>query len=95
LKITENYKIINRDVIKFLQKPPESTFDIIFADPPFTKQMADEVMATMSASALFAPNTIMAIESARKEKLEKEYGDLICSDQREFGDKILSFFTRR
>lgn len=91
LKIAEGYKIINRDVIKFIQNPPDTAFDIIFADPPFTKQMADEVMSTMSKSTLFATHTIMAIESARKEKLEREYGDLICTDQREFGDKILSF----
>jgi 16S rRNA G966 N2-methylase RsmD len=69
-------------------------FDVIFADPPFTKQMADEVMTLMSQSPLFGKNTIMAIESARREKLEPQYGNLIRSDQRIFGDKILSFFTK-
>jgi 16S rRNA (guanine966-N2)-methyltransferase len=95
LKVTEPYYIQSKNVIQFLQKPPEKTFDIIFADPPFTKQMADEVMTAASQSSVFGKNTIMAIESAKKEKLEAEYGDLIRSDQRIFGDKILSFFIRK
>jgi hypothetical protein len=36
----------------------------------------------------------MAIESAKREKLEAQYGSLIRSDHRVFGDKILSFFTK-
>lgn len=95
LEVTEPYSIQNKDVIRFLQKPPEGVFDIIFADPPFTKQMADEVMLTVSQCSIFGDHTIMAIESAKKEKLESEYGDLIRSDQRIFGDKILSFFTKK
>ncbi len=95
LKVTEPYTVQNKDVIRFLQMPPEKTFDIIFADPPFTKQMADEVMAAASQSSVFGNNTIMAIESAKKEKLEAEYGELIRSDQRIFGDKILSFFIKK
>ena len=31
------------------------------------------------------------VNKSLKEKLEMEYGELICSDKREFGDKILSF----
>lgn len=94
LKVTETHSIWNKDVLRFLEKPPEKTFDIIFADPPFTKQMADEVMTLVSQSSVFADHTIMAIESAKREKLEETYGDLVRSDQRVFGDKILSFFTK-
>jgi len=97
LKVTESYHILNKEVIQFIQKAPPSQsqplpFDIIFIDPPFTKQMADEVMKTLSVSQLFMPTTLIAIESAKKEKLELNYSPLICSDQRHFGDKVLSFF---
>lgn len=94
LKVTETHSIWNKDVLRFLENPPEKTFDIIFADPPFTKQMADEVMTFASQSSVFAEHTIMAIESAKREKLADTYGDLVRSDQRVFGDKILSFFTK-
>jgi 16S rRNA (guanine966-N2)-methyltransferase len=94
LKVTEPHQIINKDVIRFLQNPPDTVFDVIFADPPFTKQMADEVMTAASVSTIFGEKTIMAIESAKREKLEAQYGSLIRSDHRVFGDKILSFFTK-
>lgn len=70
-----------------------SSFDVIFADPPFTKEMADDVLKALSESHLFGPHTIMAIESAKREKLDSQYGPLIRTDHRAFGDKILSFFT--
>jgi 16S rRNA (guanine966-N2)-methyltransferase len=94
LKVTEPHVVWNQDVLRFLNKPTSSGFDIIFADPPFTEAMADEVLTVASQSEVFGLNTIMAIESAKKEKLEKQYGDVILTDQRVFGDKILSFFRK-
>lgn len=95
LKVTEPHTVWNQDVIRFLQKPPNSNFDIIFADPPFTREMADEVLTVISTSPVFSAHSVLAIESAKREKLEDNYGDVIRSDQRIFGDKILSFFTKR
>jgi len=95
LKLTELYFIINKDVIEFLKTPHSKKFDIILIDPPFTKQMADEVMLKLSQSFLFHENTIIAIESAKKEKLEQSYNSLCCIDQRHFGDKVLSFFRQK
>lgn len=95
LKVTEPHAIWNKNVIQFLEKPPGNlTFDVIFADPPFTKAMADQVLTVASKSPAFGAHTILAIESAKREKLEDCYGDVIRSDKRVFGDKILSFFTK-
>jgi 16S rRNA G966 N2-methylase RsmD len=55
--------------------------------------MAHDVIMAADVSRVFAPQTIMAIESARREKVEKSYSNLVMYDQREFGDKFLSFFT--
>lgn len=84
-------------MIQFIQKAPLSQsqplpFDIIFIDPPFTKQMADEVMKTLSVSQLFMPTTLIAIESAKK-KVRLNYSPLICSDQRHFGDKVAELLS--
>ena len=55
----------------------------------------DEAMKAASQSLAFGDHTIMAIESARREKLDASYGNLELSDRREFGDKILSFFVKK
>lgn len=95
LKISEGFQIINKDVISFLNNYAGDSFDVIFADPPFTQQMAHEVMEAADASKVFKPETLMMIESARREKILDDYTSLTRYNHREFGDKILSFFKKK
>lgn len=96
LKVTQNFKIIQKDVLKFLKQYEDEPFHIIFADPPFTETMADEVMNHASQSAAFGSQTIMAIESAKREKILDSYSnDVELMDRRIFGDKVLSFFHKK
>jgi 16S rRNA (guanine966-N2)-methyltransferase len=94
LKISEAYKIIQKDVLSFLKTYQGEPFDVIFADPPFTEVMAHDVMQAICESKVFAPTTVMTIESARKEKILDHYTSLERYDVREFGDKVLSFFRK-
>lgn len=84
-----------QDVIRFLKTYEGEPFDVIFADPPFTEEMAHEVMEAADRSQAFGANTLMSIESARRERIDDEYQTLIRSDHREFGDKILSFYRKK
>jgi 16S rRNA (guanine966-N2)-methyltransferase len=96
LKITEGFTVIAKDVLKFLNQYEGEAFDVIFADPPFTEEMADEVMLTASQSKAFGEQTIMAIESAKREKILDEYANNVALvDRRVFGDKILSFYSKK
>lgn len=92
---SDEYKIINKDVLSFLKSYEGETFEIVFADPPFTEKMAHKVMEEAAQSKVFGVQTLMAIESERRERMEEEYGDLERYDHREFGDKILSFFSKK
>lgn len=95
LKVTEPYKILQKDVISFLRSYEGEPFDIIFADPPFTEAMAHDVMLAASGSKVFHQDTLMMIESARREKILDDYPELSRYDVREFGDKFLSFFQKK
>ena len=90
-----SYKIINMEVISFLKSYKGAPFDIILADPPFTEKMAHFVVEAASQSEAFGPNTLLAIESERKERMDDEYGDLIRYKVKEFGDKYLSIFRHK
>lgn len=90
-----DYRIINMDVLAYLKGYENEAYDIIFADPPFTEKMAHKVMEYASTSKAFGAQTLLTIESERKERMEDEYGDLERYDHREFGDKILSFFSKK
>ena len=90
-----DYKVVNMDVLSYLKKYEGEPFDIIFADPPFTEKMAHAVMEHASASAAFGAETLLTIESEKRERMEEAYGDLERYDQRAFGYKILSFFRKK
>ncbi|MBL7669284.1 MAG: 16S rRNA (guanine(966)-N(2))-methyltransferase RsmD [Bdellovibrionaceae bacterium] len=91
----EQYKIILKDVPGYLKQYQGEPFKLILVDPPFTKKMAHEVMLAASQSEAMGPNTVLTIESESHERLETAYGDIFLFDSREYGDKTLSFFTKK
>ena len=95
LKVSESYKILQKDVLSFLRNYEGEPFDLIFADPPFTEQMAHDVMLAADVSKVFQAGTLFMIESARREKILDDYPTLTRYDVREFGDKVLSFFQKK
>ncbi len=99
LKIVEPYKILHQDVLQFLANNNKTSanfemVDLILIDPPFTQALSDQVLTLLTKCHFITPETLIAIESAKKERLEKQYSDLIQIDQRVFGDKLLSFFRK-
>ncbi len=100
LKVSEPFQIVQKDVLSFLKSYQGEPFDLIFADPPFTEEMAHDVMVAADGSQVFHPagaevNTLFMIESGRREKILGDYPTLTRYDAREFGDKFLSFFRKK
>ncbi|MBX3018357.1 MAG: 16S rRNA (guanine(966)-N(2))-methyltransferase RsmD [Bdellovibrionaceae bacterium] len=95
LKLTEDHRIMTADVFHFLKRYKDEPFDLIFIDPPFTEAIADKVMGAVARSSSFHSNTLIAIESGRREKIGEDYKTLIRYDHREFGDKVLSLFRAK
>ncbi len=82
-----------KDVQTFLKQEKNTIYDLIFIDPPFTEKMAHDVMTTVGSSSVFGSETRIVIESIKQEKIENQYGPLICYDRLDYGDKFLSFFA--
>ena len=99
---SDRFSIVKSEALSFLKKQSQklssvSPYDLILLDPPFTKAMAHDLLQCLASyKELLSPSGgRIAIESARKERLEAEYGDLLRYSRKEFGDKILSWFTHR
>lgn len=96
LKISRDEQtVIQKDVFSFINSYQGEAFDIIFIDPPFTEKLADDVMTALASSQCFHQNTLIAIEAIKQEKIESHYGDLICYDKQDYGDKSLSLFSKK
>ncbi len=87
--------VTKKDVFSYLKNFTGEPFDLIFVDPPFTEKLAHDVMTQLAVSHTFSSATTIAIESAKKERIEDTYDQLVCVDRRNFGDKILSFFETK
>ena len=88
----KNFRIVKQEALQFLSRCTQK-FDLILVDPHFTEQMGAEVMLALSESQVFGPQTVIAIETSKKEDFGVAFGRLQCARQKKFGDKTLSFFA--
>ena len=89
------YKIHKQDVLVHLKKYTGKPYSLILVDPPFTEKMAHDVMLALDASRCFDENTLIAIESQKKERIDEAYTHLYRYDFNDYGDKVLSFFAKK
>ncbi len=89
----ENYEIISAPVekgIKLLGKRREQ-FDIIFADPPYEKDIVRKIFHLQGIGDLIPHDGVVVIQHSLREKLDLDIDNIILADQRKYGDTILSF----
>ena len=89
------YAIFKQDVLQFLKGYAGLPYDLILVDPPFTEKMAHDVMQALDLSACYDVDTLIAIESHKKERIDEAYTKLYRYDFRDYGDKVLSFFKQK
>lgn len=85
-------EVIAMDVMKFLSSYKGAPYNIILIDPPFTKELAHPTMLRVAESAAIDSDSLVVIESSKRERLDSDYNDLKRYDVREFGDKTVSYF---
>lgn len=69
-------------------------FDIIFADPPFTNLIIEDILKPVSDSKILADEGLLIIHHPAYNKTFKEVvGILKCSRQANYGQNVLSFYT--
>jgi len=95
LKIEEGFKIFPVDDFKYMQAYEGPPYDLVIADPPFTRAWAHDLGEAIGAGNLIHNDSRVVIEASSKERMDAEYPGLIRLDQRTFGDKNLNFFGRR
>jgi 16S rRNA (guanine966-N2)-methyltransferase len=82
------------DVLKYLRQYAGSPYDLILADPPFTEKLADQVLEGLSQSQAVGRDTIIMIESSSHEIVKETYKGLEKKDERDYGDKRVSFWRK-
>ena len=78
--------------LKLLIKKGER-FDHIFLDPPYGKGMVEKSLKMLSRGEILKEGGIITLKHSDRELPLERYGNLILSDQRDYGRQHVSFFT--
>ncbi len=91
LRVQSEVIVHKSDVFQFLKSVgQEKAPDIIFVDPPFTRELAHSSMQALQEADV--TNCKIVIESKKQERIDDNYGMLQLLDRKGFGDKTLSIF---
>ncbi|MBN1828378.1 MAG: 16S rRNA (guanine(966)-N(2))-methyltransferase RsmD [Deltaproteobacteria bacterium] len=66
-------------------------YEVIFADPPYNRGLADQVLELLDRHQLLPEGGILIVEHSRHESCN-ERGSFVLSNRRTYGDTVLSFF---
>ncbi len=104
LDLADQSRLVRSDVLTFLKRAggggagtPDSSprFDLIFADPPYGKGIAQRTLALLDSStdALLAKGATVVIEAGRRDAIDFEsLGLLHESGTRQYGETTIHFF---
>ena len=70
-------------------------FDILFADPPYDEGFLPEILMCLEGAELLAENGMIVLQhSVREDPKESLPQTLVMTDQRRYGDTLLSFLKK-
>jgi 16S rRNA (guanine966-N2)-methyltransferase len=70
-------------------------FDLVFSDPPYEHQLVERPLHLLAHGDLIEENGLVVVEHHRNDPLSRRVATLRMSDERRFGDTVLSFFRKR
>lgn len=83
-------KLYRQDVFYFLKKYKKNPFNIIFADPPFPKQLGVSLIKALKSSSACDKKSLIILELSSKEYFPED--EVLLRLKKSFGDAIVYFF---
>jgi 16S rRNA (guanine(966)-N(2))-methyltransferase RsmD len=88
------YHLEAEKAIKLLSLDNKS-FDIIFIDPPYLKEMAKKILQTLEGYDILSPNGLIVVQHSKAEKLPGDSLKLSLIKEAKYGDTWLSIFRKK
>jgi 16S rRNA (guanine966-N2)-methyltransferase len=84
-------KIWRRDATRLGPCAPQSPFDLVFADPPYGKNLGEKALASLVEGQWLSPKAVVVLEEAERADIAEVPG-LTLLDQRVYGDTQVLFY---
>ena len=91
----DGIRVIQWDIARSLEclRPYAQTFDLVFLDPPYQRELASVAMQHLLLSGCLAPEAVLVVEHEARSAPEVESERFTCIDRRRYGRTGLSFFS--
>ncbi len=86
-------KIFRRDATRLGEVGTIAPFDLVFADPPYGKNLAEPALSAARDGGWLAPGALMVVEEAADATFAPDI-DFVIADERHYGDTIVRFIQR-
>ena len=88
--------MLQANVYRYLKKPPQVPFDIIYVAPPQYKGMWNETMKLLDARPQWlSDNGILVVQIHPVEFEELELQSFELNDERKYGSTLLCFYNKK
>ena len=94
LGVEDRATVIAGDAVTAARQPPAAPWQLVFVDPPYRSDLAVRAVTALPEAHL-APGAVIVIEHDRHNAPPDPLGSLLRTDQRRYGDTLISFFVPR
>jgi len=97
LRVGDRTTVVAADVLAFLRGArPAAPWTWVFLDPPYASTLGTDALALVGSDGdRLAPGGVAVLEHDRRHPPPELAGYLVLTDQRRYGDTLVSFFHRR
>lgn len=86
----ERARVIPLPVARFLTRPADRTYAVVFADPPYGAGEVERVLTDLAGWSGLTPETLVVVQHSSREEVRAEGWRLVRRES--YGDTRLSFF---
>lgn len=94
-KFNDFSEVYNTDYKKAINKLKEESFDIIYIDPPYNKEMSVDAIRLISEKNILTKDGIIVLETDTNELVPDSIGIYEKFNYKRYGRNILSLFRRK
>ena len=87
-------KVLIKKVEVFLTNPPDEKYDLIFADPPYNKDLVNKAIQKIFENDLLSDDGILIVEHSKNEIIDNDYEKYIFKEKQS-GGTVFTFLYNK
>ena len=92
---SDKCKVLAAEAVKGIRQVHKDgeIFDIVFADPPYERDFIKKIFQCLGEANIVAEDGVLIVQHSKREQvLGQQTGNFVLTDQRRYGDTLLSFY---